>query len=120
MKSFQQWKHRQTYFEFVGPAGQIDPQGVVPPAQMAQAPVEQPVNPVEDLNSIGPVMKRLLHTLGNKPPMQVVKAQQVFNAEVQKLLQDKSRSAARRGVFQGFNNFRQAKQNFGKQPQISV
>jgi hypothetical protein len=118
MKTYKQWQHRQRYFEFVGPAGQIDPQGTPTVAPQVNAVVDPAQSPTDELQSVGQPMQRLLRVLKTKSPMQVMKAQQVFNAEVQGMLQDRSPGAARRGVWQGFNQAKQAKQNFGKQLQI--
>lgn len=116
MKSYNQWKHQQRYFEFVGPAGQVDPQGMEPhPATQNQTAQD----PMTQMSNVGPIMQRLLKTLSTKPATQIMQAQQMLNQQIHTLLQGKSQSMARNSLNQGINNFRMAKQQMG-QPQINA
>lgn len=108
MKTYKQWQHRQRYFEFVGPAGQIDPQGAPTVAPQVNAVVDPAQSPVDDLGSIGQLMQRLLHVLTPKAPDQIMKVQKVLNAGIGGILQNKSPGAASRGVRQVFNQAKQA------------
>lgn len=81
MKSYKQWRNRKQYFEFVGPAGQVDPQGITPtpaqPMSYGQTGHDQH-------------LVALMNSLSTKTVNQIVGVQQQFNQMVQQLLKGKA------------------------------
>lgn len=107
MINYKQWNHRKYYNEFVGPSGQIDPQGIMPNNIEAPEAVEP-----ERLNSKR-MLDRTLHSLKSKSGAELLQAQRYFNNHMNELLKAKSSSTARRGLWQGFNDFKTQRQEFG-------
>lgn len=112
MKSYKQWTHAKRYMEFVGPAGQVDPQGIQ--TSNAAAPVvqaQQPAN-VQMSQDGNPddMMAQVLKSLQNKTPQQVMAAQQAFNNGAKALLQA-TNAGPRKGVANNFKSFQAAKAN---------
>lgn len=103
--------------EFVGPRGQLDPQGVPPtPAVPMMAPNDVPpeVDPAQAMGGARMLLDRFFAAMQNRSPQSIMKAQALANQRFQQLLQDKSQSAARRGAFQQYINARDQKANLGQ------
>ena len=117
MKSYKQWSHQQRYLEFVGPAGQVDPQGIEPhPAMANPSQMQDP----SQMSNVGPIMQHLIKALSTKPANQIMQAQQMLNQQFHTLLQGKSQSIARNSLNQGINSFRMAKQQMGQPQQAQI
>lgn len=105
LNSYNKWKNKQIYLEFVSPQGQMDPQG-----DQSQTPPEQN-NPMDDLPS---TVNMFLRKMQNRSVRDIMQAQQVINQAFQQILTNKSNSAGRMGARNAFYNAKTNKDNFGK------
>lgn len=105
MKSYKEWENKNLY-EFVGPNGQIDPQGTVPAPAMPMAPM--------DNNYLMHAIDRIVHMISMKSPQQMMQLQKVVNDKIQQAYMSKSQSAANRGALMGYNDFKQMRTNHGQ------
>lgn len=123
MKSFNQWQVKQKFIEFsmdtaMPATPQDDIGGTARPDSIQgqsamNTTVQNQTNSVSALGGqIGGYLSRALATLETKNVNVILQAQAAFNSEIQKILNEKSSGAARRGARMGLNQAR----NFYKNP----
>lgn len=120
MKSYQDWKNKKEFLEFVGPLGQVDPQGLTPtPASPMSAPQAEPEGVSPDLRTMAqqvrvPQVATFLNLLQSKPAPVLMQVQSLLNQQINQMIQEKSKSMGRRNVWQSFNTARNNKLNYGR------
>ncbi len=90
MRTFNEWNNRKSFHEFVGPAGQVDPQNLA--AQM-------PTNDVQALQ------KRLLNLIANQAPQQINQFKQQLNQQIDQVMH-RQQATQQQGQFNPMNRQR--------------
>ena len=75
---------------------------------------QSPDNPTNPADSLPSQANQLLRLLSGKSAQQIIDTQQKLNAAIQKMLTGKSKSAGKKGLWQQFQQFKDAKANWGK------
>lgn len=113
MKSIKDMRNERLVLEFMGQAPAQEPAPVPGPAVAApNGPAAAGPDAGDDIPGL---MQRLLNNMKNKPVQKIIALQQMFNKACQQMLNDRSNSAGKRGLWQQYNQARSAKNNWSNQ-----